>query len=218
MRRTKQEAEETRSAIIDAAEKVFYEKGVAATSLAEVASAASVTRGAIYWHFDNKLDLFRAMQDRVCLPQEQLLQVRDVLSSDDVLGGLHATTLDALVRIKDDEHARLVYSIILFRCEYVGEMQDALMRRNEAEQCLEGLVVASFEKAMANGQLAAGWTPTIAARAFFCCIGGLLTEWLRCNADFDLVETGTAILESLFAGFALQMKNHETCVKRCVSR
>ena len=58
MRRTKAEAEETRQAILAAAERVFFKKGVANSSLDEVAAAAGVTRGAIYWHFSSKTDLF----------------------------------------------------------------------------------------------------------------------------------------------------------------
>jgi TetR/AcrR family acrAB operon transcriptional repressor len=52
-RKTKEEAQETRNAILDAAELVFQEHGVSHTSLAEIAAAAGVTRGAVYWHFAN---------------------------------------------------------------------------------------------------------------------------------------------------------------------
>ena len=48
VRRTKEEAQETRSQILEAAEKAFYERGVARTTLADIATLAGVTRGAIY--------------------------------------------------------------------------------------------------------------------------------------------------------------------------
>src|ERR1700712_1304134 len=56
VRRTKEEAAETRNSILDAAERVFFEKGVSRTTLADIALEAGVTRGAIYWHFANKGD------------------------------------------------------------------------------------------------------------------------------------------------------------------
>ncbi|MDR3299114.1 MAG: TetR family transcriptional regulator, partial [Candidatus Accumulibacter sp.] len=65
VRKTREEALVTRNAILDAAETVFQEHGVSRTSLAEVAVAAGVTRGAVYWHFTNKADLFDAMVQRV---------------------------------------------------------------------------------------------------------------------------------------------------------
>jgi len=43
VRRTKEEALETRNRILDAAEHVFYEKGVSRTSLADIAQTAGVT-------------------------------------------------------------------------------------------------------------------------------------------------------------------------------
>jgi putative PEP-CTERM system TPR-repeat lipoprotein len=63
-RRTKEEAQETRNRILDFAEHVFNEKGVSRTSLDDLARAAGVTRGAIYWHFRNKAELFDAMLAR----------------------------------------------------------------------------------------------------------------------------------------------------------
>src|SRR4051812_40843078 len=64
-RRTKEEAKETRNRILDTAEKVFVKKGVSNTSLAQLAQAAGLSRGAIYWHFRNKAALFDAMMKRV---------------------------------------------------------------------------------------------------------------------------------------------------------
>ena len=71
-RRTKEEAFETRQSIIDAAEKCFHEKGVSRASLTDIAQAAGVTRGAIYWHFQGKADLLDALFQRIHMPLEEL--------------------------------------------------------------------------------------------------------------------------------------------------
>ena len=60
MRRTKEEAENTRTAILTAAELLFLKKGVSHTSLEQIARQAGVTRGAVYWHFQNKAQIGRA--------------------------------------------------------------------------------------------------------------------------------------------------------------
>ena len=73
VRRTRDEAAETRNRILDAAERVFSERGVSHTSLEDIAKAAGVTRGAIYWHFKNKSELFTAMVNRVTLPMEEMV-------------------------------------------------------------------------------------------------------------------------------------------------
>src|SRR3954470_16660398 len=64
VRRTKEEALATRHSILDAAELLFEKRGVSRTSLQDIAEAAGVTRGAIYWHFQGKEDLFTAMMER----------------------------------------------------------------------------------------------------------------------------------------------------------
>lgn len=55
---TKEQAEITRKNLLKAGLKVFSGKGFAATRLEDIAKEAGVTRGAIYWHFKNKLELF----------------------------------------------------------------------------------------------------------------------------------------------------------------
>ncbi|PZQ36243.1 MAG: TetR family transcriptional regulator, partial [Ectopseudomonas oleovorans] len=74
MRRTKEDAEKTRHAILAAAEQLFLERGVAHTSLEQIARHAGVTRGAVYWHFQNKAHLFHEMLNQVRLPLEPLAQ------------------------------------------------------------------------------------------------------------------------------------------------
>ena len=70
-RKTKEEALATRASILDAAELLFHRQGVSRTSLHDIAAAAGVTRGAVYWHFKDKADVFTQMMDRVCLPVEE---------------------------------------------------------------------------------------------------------------------------------------------------
>lgn len=85
MRRTKEDAEKTRLAILEAAERLFLERGVAHTSLDVIAREAGVTRGAVYWHFQNKAHLFHEMLSQVRLPPEQLTERLCHCGNDDPL-------------------------------------------------------------------------------------------------------------------------------------
>lgn len=73
MRRTKEESEITREEILNAAARVFCEKGYAHSSLSEIAKAARVTRGAVYWHFDNKAEIFDALHERLHRPLADMI-------------------------------------------------------------------------------------------------------------------------------------------------
>ncbi|MDU4077513.1 MAG: TetR family transcriptional regulator [Klebsiella pneumoniae] len=91
-RKTKQQARETRQLILDVALRLFSQQGVSSTSLATIAKAAGVTRGAIYWRFKNKSDLFNEIWElsdasisdleieyRAKFPKDPLSVIREIL-------------------------------------------------------------------------------------------------------------------------------------------
>jgi AcrR family transcriptional regulator len=59
--RRAEQAEGTRAALVDAARPLFAERGFASVGTEEIVAAARLTRGALYYHFDDKRDLFRAV-------------------------------------------------------------------------------------------------------------------------------------------------------------
>lgn len=63
--RQAERSEATRSAIIEVAQRLFAERGYAAVSTEEIVASARVTRGALYHHFRDKRDLFRAVHERL---------------------------------------------------------------------------------------------------------------------------------------------------------
>ena len=65
MRRTQEDAEKTKQMILDAGFRIFAEQGYYHTSIEDIAKAAHVTRGAVYWHFKNKEDFILAMADSI---------------------------------------------------------------------------------------------------------------------------------------------------------
>jgi TetR/AcrR family acrAB operon transcriptional repressor len=58
-------AAETRESIVNVCIRMFAERGFVSTSLDEIGRAAGITKGAIYWHFENKDALFTAILSRI---------------------------------------------------------------------------------------------------------------------------------------------------------
>lgn len=54
-------APDTRRRILDAARRTFARMGYDGASIDEIAADAGLTKGAVYWHFSSKMDLFKAI-------------------------------------------------------------------------------------------------------------------------------------------------------------
>ncbi|WP_427023642.1 TetR family transcriptional regulator [Aureimonas ureilytica] len=201
MRRTKAEAMETRCAILDAAEVTFFQNGVSRTTLAMIAEAAKVTRGAIYFHFANKNALFEAMLERGRLPQECFVQLDDLIGAADPLDRIRANAVEALDFISTNARTQKILAIMLLRCEYVAEMEEMLVRLREADEEMLSVIRRAFQEAAQRGLMSGEWTAEAATTTLQCAMSGLITQWLRSGFGFDLVTTGRRMLQSLFESF-----------------
>src|SRR3569832_1351681 len=110
-RRTKQDALATRDSILDAAELLFEQQGVSRTTLQHIAAEAGVTRGAIYWHFHDKSDLFKAMMERADMPLEAVALNADGSAANDPVGDVRAWLLTVLRRTANDLKTRRVFEL-----------------------------------------------------------------------------------------------------------
>jgi TetR/AcrR family transcriptional regulator, repressor of the mexAB-oprM multidrug resistance operon len=201
VRRTAAEAAETREALLDAAERVFLERGVASATLEQIAQRAGVTRGAIYWHFRDKNDLFGAMLERVRLPLEEIAgNYRQRHPGDDPLGVLQHLCRLALARLDESETYRNVYDILMNRCEFASDINPAFARQVEIYNENIRTVRNEFSRAQALGQLRSGVDPRIAALALGALMHGLYVSWLRQPSRFAILEDGEVALELFFAG------------------
>lgn len=205
-RRTKAEAEQTRCHILDAAEQLFYERGVARTTLEDIAHAANVTRGAIYWHFRDKGDLFEAMQARAILPQEEVFEALANDDGGDPLLGLREACKDAIRHTAADERRRRVYTILLLRCEYVGEMKAAEERRRRTAERMIKRLESIFSKTARTGALKPGWSSKLAALTLHGMLVGLFVNWLEDPSKSDFTIMGPKCVDALFASFGLPVR------------
>ena len=121
-RKTKQQALETRQHILDVAMRLFSQQGVSATSLAQIAQAAGVTRGAIYWHFKDKSDLFSEIWELSESSISDLESEYRAKFPDDPLSVLREILVYILEATVVEERRRLMMEIIFHKCEFVGEM------------------------------------------------------------------------------------------------
>lgn len=193
---TKEKALETRDRILDAAEDVFHTKGVSSTSLADVADAADVTRGAIYWHFRNKADLFDAMCQRIRLPMQTLCDAMTDENSGDPLGELRATCRFLFRETVENPHYNKVLDILMHKCEFVDPADPIFIRQQEWMQQCDINNKLLLSNAIAKGQLPVTLDARLASIGLHSMISGLLTSWLFAPGSFDLVQDGEKIIDA----------------------
>lgn len=177
-KRTRDEALATRNRILDAAERVFCERGVSRTSLADIAAAAGTTRGAIYWHFRDKADLFCAMVARVTLPMEEQVCVTWNPGMGDPLDLVRTRMAAVLERTAADPQCRRVFHIIYHKCEFVDDMRDVWKRLGEMRAGCMAHVEQGFREAVAMGLLPHGVNPRTAAAGLYALVDGLINNWV----------------------------------------
>lgn len=198
-RNSKANAEQTRRKLLDAAELLFSEKGVTNTSLTDIANAAGMTRGAIYWHFKNKVELFEAIHARVRLSVDEI--GNEVLAAADPVSGLCDYWTKFLLRVAHDEQHRRVLDILFRKCEYVDEYQAASVRVGEWCTEIVQTMTVLYAKAAETGALVPGISPEVAARTTSSMVTGILFTCVSVPRlyldDDDIVSSITTFFKAL---------------------
>lgn len=174
-RKTKEEASRTRQQIIDAARQVFHQYGVAHATLEQVASAAGLTRGAVYWHFKDKVELFHAMHADVLDPTQE--RVDAVLFSPghaDPLDAIEAGLKEFFLVLDECPTLRQVLEILTLRCEQVDEFAEAREATQRPGEEFRAKLERVYGEAAARGTLRRDLAPAAAALDTWLFVGGLL--------------------------------------------
>lgn len=123
MRKTKAEAEHTRAALLHAALEIFYRYGVAQASLQEIATTAGVTRGALYWHFKNKEDLFDALFQQFFSEMDAQIASDIAAQSPNIWQCLEQTVTHCFHNMEHDESFRKFIHIVHLNCDHTENNQ-----------------------------------------------------------------------------------------------
>lgn len=199
-RNSKEEAQATRGSILEAATQLFWEKGVANSSLENIAERAGVTRGAIYWHFKNKCEIFSALHEQV---YDSLLEtILADLQNDhpQPVKQLEELCVALLLDLHTNESKRKIVSVIFLRCDYSGNMQYFLDKQNEQKAVSAELFSRYFHKAAGKGFLDKKSDPKIMTLALFCYITGIVFEYLRNPGLFDMDKQASQLISQFFNG------------------
>jgi TetR/AcrR family acrAB operon transcriptional repressor len=200
VRRTKEDALATRERLLDTAEQVFLARGVTRSSLQDIAAAAGVTRGALYWHFKDKADLFEAMMARVSMPCEQAVLEIDQRGGEDEFGDLREFALVPLRRMAADERTRRVFAIAMHHTEYTADMEPVREKHLAAMEDYRQRMEQHLARARRAGRLSAAVSPRAASLALHAMVDGLLMHATLARDLPDVLRTATAAIDTFLDG------------------
>ncbi|TMP36472.1 TetR family transcriptional regulator [Pseudoalteromonas rubra] len=205
-RRTKEEAEQTRLALIKSALQLFSEKGVAHTTLMDISKAAGVTKGAFYWHFKNKLEVLEAITQEYALPLDEAAQQKLETMTPSTANLIEAITF-YFETLEQSEALIAFQEVILFKCEYTDEFS-ALLKRDKddlekAREIFSAFITDMDESQWQGPRPDAAHIEALSQTLLNALVGGLF-QWLTTRQGI-LSQTVTQAVRIILRGGGLKV-------------
>jgi HTH-type transcriptional regulator mtrR len=210
MRKTKIEAQKTRQHLLDAALEVFWRNGVTRSSLQEIAQEAGVTRGALYWHFKNKEDLFDALFHCYFTPLVEPFDSDEAKASDNLWAHLRQSILGIFRRMAQDEKHQKFCNVLYMKCEASPANQAITELVEKYYEIGHGQIRSVMQLCHQRGLLPADTDLELSTLYLQSCVACLIGIW-NCNpGQFDILPAAERILDTCFSalqnGALLQAK------------
>lgn len=157
MRRTKEESEATKERIIEAALYIFLEKGYSETSIEDIVKPLNLTRGAFYWHFKDKDEVFKSIIQK---EHSQRLESLNSIQFDkpDEMSRLKKVMANIIDTFYDNERFRSFIKLRWFRVEQ-DPYKFSVPVTEEMNTATQSLIIGILESADKKGLLAGGAAP-----------------------------------------------------------
>ena len=196
MKRTKAQAQETRDNLLLAALDVFNQRGVARASLNEIAQTAGVTRGALYWHFKNKEDLFEALFQRIFCDVSQQLEDDIRQSSPDMLRNLRQALINLFDRVENNPLHRKFSQILHLKCEHTEDNAAVVAVMNRYHQMWHEQTLAALALCVRQGALPATLDMDAAVTYLKATVFGLMRLWLFDPTQLKLADMAPRTIDA----------------------
>lgn len=202
-RKTKEEALKTRQMLLDAAIEQFARRGVSNTTLTDIADAAGVTRGAVYWHFSSKSELFNAMWQEQLPLRDLIYHKLKQIETGNPLLDLRNKFVLGLQYIAETPRQRALMQILYHKCEFNSDMiSESEIRKkigfgyDSVRNILQGCV--------RNQILPKDTNIEIILIVLYSAFSGLIKNWLMDPQQFDLYQQAPLLVDNIMSTVCAQ--------------
>ncbi|MFC0338086.1 transcriptional regulator, TetR family [Kushneria avicenniae] len=208
MRKTKEEAELTRQALINAAEHLFIEKGLSRTTHNDIATRAGVTRGALNWHFpEGKSGILSALLERKRQMPERLANhlAQCELGAQAPVSIMRLTLIQDLQSLSRDEQLQRILLLTNSRNEFIGEFAWVNEKLDLHMRECRDIISHILERGLSCGEitLRGELDADMAASLLLSCIKGTATDWLLKQTLFELARDSEMVVNTLIEGIVI---------------
>ncbi len=191
MRRTSEEAEKTRQTLIAAGIRVMQLKGYSATRIEDIAQEASVTRGAFYHHFRDKLEIY----DEILLRAQSLMVgvIREARNAKlPTVERIRRLLHNLFGLLVENKEYQAILTVLLQLSEQTAEVDVKFRERNQVYIDSVGSFRPLIEEAIKRGELRAELKPQDVIDGILCLIAGVLDfAPLHRSPDFSINKVKT---------------------------
>ena len=161
-----------------------------------------MTRGAIYWHFKDKAELFQAVCERGTLPVEALLAQASQNAQRDPLAMVRQLALMALTQLAQHADTQAMFDVIFHKCEFTAELAPVVAKNDADRAACLSQVQQLFDQAVACGQLPPTTDTFLATHGLHAYMVGLMHEWVLNPESYDLAVCAEPLIDCYLAGLA----------------
>jgi TetR/AcrR family acrAB operon transcriptional repressor len=164
---------------------VFSDKGYAASTLNEIAERAGVTRGAIYWHFDNKAELYSKLLKEASSVSANVV-AQAVGEGGELPEILQRVFIRLLHAVEEDGRLRATLELELFKTAQISELANTRKQQLASGEKLVQGIAAVMRSGIEEGHLRSDLDPVTMARSFVAFQNGVIRLWLIAPTSFSL--------------------------------
>ena len=210
MRRTKEEAELTRQAILSSAMDTFFEKGYSKTTFDEIAKRINLTKGAVYWYFRNKPDIVAALINEFA--KEYILKQHSIISKNENIDFCDIIKMYLFTNEKIRTDNQMYKFVFFVFCQM--EWSEAVLTIvrpliEETKGFSRSFVCNTLKNMQISGRIKKDVDINKIAEIIFCTytgiVEGFLTKRIYCDVD-DLVKTSLGLI---FDNIKMEGTNNE---------
>ena len=194
MRKTKTEAQKTHQHLLDAALEVFWCDGVTRASLQAIAQEAGVTRGALYWHFKNKEDLFETLFEQQYADFFAAFNDQTLRDNQDVWTHLqhNLTTMFETLATRESKHK--FCNVMFSKCEQTAGNETITELACRYHRLFQKQIAYALQLSREQGRLPENTDIELAAIYLESSLVGLIKIWIDEPERFDLIAKSKRVI------------------------